>query len=206
MLVILSNYSENYLFDNGVQTYQKSNYSLKRRWGIDWQREMYFLLRASSNAIDAHSVALFIPSCTLLRSYIPNYGEFHSLTMHSCKIYIQISNFPSRNISYVSTDLLAIFVCRWSISGWSELGIPSHAAGNENDEIRYRLRSRHASWGETIFRRVDEQFSVEMKCFKKRYGNSLCWISDFMILFSWKKFILTPEMISYYIGLYFSSL
>lgn len=101
--------------------------------------------------------------------------------MHSCKIYTNF-DFPSRNISYVSTDLLAIFVCRWSISGWSKLEIPSHAAGNENDEIRYRLRLRHASWGETIFRRVDEQFSVETKCFKKWYGNSLCWISDFMIL------------------------
>lgn len=89
------------------------------------------------------------------------------------QLHIQISNLPSRNISYVSTNLFATFVCRWSILGRSELGIPSHAAGNENDEIRYRLRSRHASWGETIFRRVDEQFSVETECFKKRYGNSL---------------------------------
>lgn len=100
-----------------------------------------------------------------------------------CIIYIKISNFLWRNMSYVSTDLYAIFVCRWSISGWSELGIPSHTAGNENDEIRYRLRSRHASWGETIFRWIDEQFSAETECFKERYGNSLCWILSFKICY-----------------------
>lgn len=74
----------------------------------------------------------------------------------------------------VSMSSGVIFTCRRSISGRSELGILSREGRNKNDEIRYRLRSRHASRGEAIFRRVDEQFSIEMKCSKKRYGNSLC--------------------------------
>lgn len=42
----------------------------------------------------------------------------------------------------------AVFYCR-SISARSELGIPSRVVGNENDEIRYRLRC--TSWGRNDF-------------------------------------------------------
>jgi len=83
--------------------------------------------------------------------------------------------------------------------GMIGIGIPSHTAGNENDEIRYRLRSRHASWEETIFRWIDEQFSVETECFKERYGNFLCWISSFKICsFLIQKILLSHETISNY--------
>lgn len=58
----------------------------------------------------------------------------------------------------------SFFVRRRSISARSELGIPLRTVGNENDErldIDYVHVTRHG--GETIFRRVDEQFSVETK-------------------------------------------
>lgn len=66
----------------------------------------------------------------------------------------------------------AIF-CRRSISAPSELGIPSRSVRNENDEIRYRLRLHHASWGETRFLAVSMSalFLIETKYLEERNGN-----------------------------------
>lgn len=106
MLVILSNYSENYLFDNGVQTYQKSNYSLKRRWDIDWQREMYFLLRASSNAIDARLRYSFQAALCLDLIFLIMGNSIH----WQCTVakYIQISTFQVE-IYHMSPQIFLLF-------------------------------------------------------------------------------------------------
>lgn len=53
--------------------------------------------------------------------------------------------------------------------------------------------SHRASRGETIFCRIDEQFLIETKCFKERYGNPLCWIS--YTIFNRVKLILLYDIV-----------